>query len=907
MRLSAPGSAVVTVNYAAVNGTATNTLDYAAQSGTLTFAPGETAKTVRMAILNDTTAEPAQNFFISLSSPVNASIARAAAIATIIDNDAPSGTPMVSINDFVVDEADKQASFVVTLDRPSTGVVSMNYATPNGSALAGSDYAAASGTLHFAPGRDRQDRKVGLINDTVAEGIESFNLALSADRARPCWMRRALPDLGERPDRGGGPRISVDDVTVDESQTYAEFLVRLSAPGSAVVTVNDAAANGTAADTARLRCASGTLTFAPGETAKTVRMAILNDTAAEPAQNFFISLSSAVNASIARAAAIATIIDNDAPSGTPVVSINDFVVDEADKQASFVVTLDRPSTGVVSMNYATQNGSALAGSDYTAASGALHFAPGETAKTVKVGLINDTTAETAEAFNLALSGLVGGTVIDAVGTAVIAQNDSAVAAVTGISIDDVVVGESETYAGFLVHLTAPSASVVTVNYAAFNGTATNTLDYAAQSGTLTFAPGETVKTVSLSVLNDTTVESREIFGLSLSSPSVNATIERGAGIATIIDNDAPSGTPVATFNDAVVDEKAGLAHVAVTFDKPSVANAAVNYALQSITAASGSDFTVFPASRLGFAAGDTAKTIDVGVVDDTTAESTELFDVVSTGVSGATLGDGRAHVFVYGNDAPAVATPTITMASVAAVESDGYVDILITLSAPGSAAVGVNYALTNSTATEYVGLPGPERSPDLHARRDGESGAHRTDQRRDGRVDRELQHHAVEPHQRDAGKCDRSGHDHRRRRRSARTGDHRRLGRRRHSARHQVRRRAQRRRRQRRAVRRSRHRHDERRRGQRPVSGGRRRRHRERGGQRGHRHGGELHRQLHADGQRREPAVGRGGVERHRQHAQQRDHRQRQQQRARRGRGCRHAESVAWATTPTWWTTPATW
>ena len=148
--------------------------------------------------------------------------------------------------------------------------------------------------------------------------------------------------------------------------------------------------------------------------------------------------------------------------------------------------------------------------------------------------------------------------------------------------------------------------------------------------------------------------------MSLSSASVNATIERAAGIATIIDNDAASGTPVATFNDAVVDEKAGLAHVAVTFDKPSVASATVNYTIQNITAASGSDFTVFPASRLGFAAGDTAKTIDVGVVDDTTAESTELFDVVSAGVSGATLGDGRAHVFVYGNDAAAVATPTIT-------------------------------------------------------------------------------------------------------------------------------------------------------------------------------------------------------------------------------------------------------
>ena len=84
------------------------------------------------------------------------------------------------------------------------------------------------------------------------------------------------------------------------------------------------------------------------------------------------------NATIARIhSATATIIDNDAPTGVPVVTINDFVVDEASKEATFVITLNKPSTSVVSMNYATQNGAALAGSDFTATSGSLNFAPGK--------------------------------------------------------------------------------------------------------------------------------------------------------------------------------------------------------------------------------------------------------------------------------------------------------------------------------------------------------------------------------------------------------------------------------------------------------------------------------------------------------------------------------------------------
>ncbi len=91
---------------------------------------------------------------MNLSTPsANATIARATATATIIDNDAPSGTPQVSINDLVVDEAAGTANFVITFDRPSAGVVSINYATQDGTALAGSDYVAESGTLSSPPAR----------------------------------------------------------------------------------------------------------------------------------------------------------------------------------------------------------------------------------------------------------------------------------------------------------------------------------------------------------------------------------------------------------------------------------------------------------------------------------------------------------------------------------------------------------------------------------------------------------------------------------------------------------------------------------------------------------------------------------------------------------------------------------
>ncbi len=145
IRLDAPTSAPLTVNYSTGDSTANYIDDYVHGSGTLTFAPGETVKTVRVQLRDDSDTEGTEVFKMNLSSPsANAAIARATATATIIDNDAQSGTPQVSINDFVVDEADGTANFVIALDQPSTGVVSIDYATQDGTALAGQDYVAQS-------------------------------------------------------------------------------------------------------------------------------------------------------------------------------------------------------------------------------------------------------------------------------------------------------------------------------------------------------------------------------------------------------------------------------------------------------------------------------------------------------------------------------------------------------------------------------------------------------------------------------------------------------------------------------------------------------------------------------------------------------------------------------------------
>src|SRR5207247_4139798 len=122
---------------------------YVSTSGTLTFAAGETSKTVTVVVNGDTTKEANETFNVNLTSPTNATIADSQGVGTILNDD---GVPTVSINDVTVTEPNSgttSAVFTVTLSNASDQSITVNYTTVDGTALAGSDYVAASGTLTF--------------------------------------------------------------------------------------------------------------------------------------------------------------------------------------------------------------------------------------------------------------------------------------------------------------------------------------------------------------------------------------------------------------------------------------------------------------------------------------------------------------------------------------------------------------------------------------------------------------------------------------------------------------------------------------------------------------------------------------------------------------------------------------
>ena len=283
--LDAPSVNEVRVNYGIDQGTAVYSgsgIDFRTQSGTLTFAPGETSKTIAVQIVDNTTAENTEVFWLDLSSPVNATVMQRWTPGFIYDNDASAGTPVINVTSPVVDEGGRSANFFVWLSRPATLPVSVSYSTADETAVAGEDYREGAGLLSFAPGEMVKTVSIELIDDSLAETQEYFRLLLANASGATLAQPEARAEIG--PSDGptvSAPYITARTVAAGESDTSLQFVISLSAPSGNEVRVNYGLDQGTAVYSGSgidFSSYSGTLVFAPGETTKTLPVLVIDNT-----------------------------------------------------------------------------------------------------------------------------------------------------------------------------------------------------------------------------------------------------------------------------------------------------------------------------------------------------------------------------------------------------------------------------------------------------------------------------------------------------------------------------------------------------------------------------------------------------------------------------------------------------
>ncbi|HVT76669.1 MAG TPA: Calx-beta domain-containing protein [Acidimicrobiales bacterium] len=590
----------VVVDYATADRTATSgstdaNADYIATSGSgdpaasptpgtgLEFMPGETSKTVTVPIRGDNNVEGDESFVLNLSNASNAAIGDGQAQGLIHDDDTGS-IPTVSVSDApTVSESNGPATFTITVNRPplNTASVPVCYQTADGpqdpatgaAAVAGSDYTAASSCVTINALQTTATVTVPLVNDTKHESDEYFQLQLTG--AGNASITDAVGQA-KITDDDAAPTLSIANKTVTEGNTglspstTASLTVTLSAASGQEVDVdcttpqpNSGNATADTGDGKGDYVVTATkIVFAPGETSKTCDVPVVGDTIDEDNETVNVQLANPVNAGISTGAATLTITDDDAAPTVSIANTSDTEGSSSNTTASFPVTLSSPSSRTITVHVTTNNGSgtATAGTDYTAGGTDLTFNPGETRKDFDVTVIADTLDEPNETFTATISAPTNATLgTPTTGTATIVDDDDA----SALSIDNATVTEGNsgtTNATFHVTLAPASGQTVTVHYATADGTATQPDDYTATSGDLSFAPGDTTKSITVPVKGDTTVEPDEGYTVTLSSPT-NATISDGTGNGTIT-NDDTAGTTTTTTPGETTTTSTTVPHTA---------------------------------------------------------------------------------------------------------------------------------------------------------------------------------------------------------------------------------------------------------------------------------------------------------------------------------------------------------
>jgi len=617
---------------------ATAGTDYQSTTQTLTFAPGATTALLTVAVQGDTTVEPDEIFQVVLNTPSNATIGTGIATGTIVNDDSATITaPDITVNNATSGTVD--AVFTVSLSNDSATPVTVQFATADGTAQAGSDYTATSGTLTFAAGTTSTTVTVAVLGNPNPALVETFQLNLTNPTGATVPVDHATATINPAVVM---PQLTIGDVSLAEGNsgdTSFVFTASLSVASTTPVVVTYATADGTATVADQDYVAtSGTLTFAAGELTQLITVQVVGDTHVESDETFNVNLS-VVSGTVANptASGVGTILNDDTSITVPDITVTNVTSGTTD--AVFTVSLSASSTLPVTVQFATGDITAHAGTDYTATNGTVTFAPGSTTSTITVSVLGNPNPANAETFRLNLANPINAVL--SVDHAIATINPAVT--IPQLSINDVTAPEGNSGTSnfvFTVSLAAASTLPVTVQFNTVNGTATAGSDYAATSGTLTFAPGTTSQLITVVVNGDTIDEPDETFQVVLSGAN-GALLPAAPATGTIVNDDTAPPISIANATGAEGTD------LLFTVSLGQASGRVVTVAYTTADAPSGNKATAnldyLPVSgTLTFLPGVTQRTISVHAVLDVVNETDEVFQVVLSNPVNTTLGTATA-------------------------------------------------------------------------------------------------------------------------------------------------------------------------------------------------------------------------------------------------------------------------
>jgi hypothetical protein len=312
-----------TIDYATTNGTALAGTDYAASSGTLTFNDGVAQAAILVPLMRNTNVTGDLNFTLGFSNPSSGAQIGTPGMSTVILQDVDTGLSFTTNSSSVFKNAGS-AVISVVCSNTNAEPVSVNYATANGTAVAGTDYTATNGTLTFSNGVSIQTFSVRVINNSLINGNHAFGVSLSS----PTGNGRLVSPTQQTVtivDSNSGLNLSSASYTVLKTSGMAVITVYRTDNTNIVSTVDFVATNGTAVNGLNYYATNGTLVFTNGDTVKTFGVPIIATTTVQPDLTVLVSLSNPVNGILINpSAATLTIRDNTGsfviPAGSQLLS-----------------------------------------------------------------------------------------------------------------------------------------------------------------------------------------------------------------------------------------------------------------------------------------------------------------------------------------------------------------------------------------------------------------------------------------------------------------------------------------------------------------------------------------------------------------------------------------------------------
>ncbi len=662
-------------------------------SGTIAFAAGETVQTLEISVAGDTTVEHDEGFSVGLTKQSPGLILGTATAAGVIRNDDRS---IVSIAALTAKSAEGDSGttafvFEVSLDQAGltdqTVVWSVAGAGPH--AASGADFGGVlpGDTLTFAAGQTTKTLTVLVSGDNTVEHDEGFAVVLSNESPGLVLGTGSVAATIENDDKS---IVSIAEAIAsrpegDSGTISYEIPIVLDQAATTTQTVAWAVA-GTGdhpADAADFNGSfpSGVLTFAPGQTSGMVTLTISGDTTVEFDEGAVLTLSNpSAELALGTASALGIILNDDMSIvSIAAVSASKPEGDDATTLYTFAISLDRPGVVPQTISWTVSgSGTHMAdGADFGGLlpSDTISFAAGETNTTVTVVVSGDSVVEQDEGFKVTLSHQSSGLALGTATAAGIIQNDDSATVTIAAVTSGLAEGDSgATVFAFEISLSQPAVGSETIAWSVsgIGAHPANVGDFggAFPGNIVTFAAGETVATVTVSVSGDMMAELDEDFAVELSSPSSGLSLGPSTAVASIL-NDDTAVVSIAAAEAIAAEGNAGTTAFTfiVSLDQAAPTDQSVDWTVagSGAHAADAADFGgVLPTGSLILAAGETSTTVTVLVAGDTHVEHDEGFFVaLSKATSGLVVGTGSANGTILSDDRSVV---SITAAAAARPE-----------------------------------------------------------------------------------------------------------------------------------------------------------------------------------------------------------------------------------------------